>query len=260
MELGPVLVDSLKRSLIMVNKEKLTEQGFTLIEVMIAVSLLSIMSVALTSMISNQSNVIKQMELKLEKTILAEEITKAFSDKSQCSIMLSGKSLPLVNGYTNLASIALPGSLTLTTNTSPQGNALIVGDIKIKNVSTLTTPAGQALLKVLVPFYTMSGSSKTYYKTHEVEVAASVLAGTLTDCENSISCLDPDDGIYKEKRLTSEQTAQVCNDGAWITTMSGCSSGGNFYPTGHVRRSGGGFFRRSRKYVCVDGSWAYGGR
>jgi len=244
----------------MINNNRNREKGFTLIEVIIAGGIMLVIAAGFTSMITNQSHVVKQMELKIQKSTVSEQVTKFYSDAAECTLALAGETLPNIGGFTNLPNISLAGGLTLTSNAALLENGLMVGDIKIKNISTATTPSGQALLKVEVPFYTMNNNSKVYYNSHEVDIVTSTAGGIITGCDDSDLCLDPDDGTYKEKKITLEKDTQVCNQGKWITTAQGCDRSGNYYSTGQTRRSGGSLFTRSRKYICIDGTWASAGR
>lgn len=125
------------------------ENGFLMIQVIIAGTILSIMSLAVGRLISQQWKTTLYLEDKMERLELLRDIEIYVKDGGSCAQTLAGLTIPKIEKTANIASIKDSfGDVVYKSNTVK--HALKVGQIKILNLSVVN-PNSSGLVEIEVP-------------------------------------------------------------------------------------------------------------
>lgn len=114
------------------------KKGFSLIEILVAVGIVSIVGFALTTLFISTQKQNKFIEQKLEKVELEQSIVKLLSDNSTCSCLLNGPAWSTGTTEINLASLknGCSGNDLIQASQPINPNSQIrIDTIKIKDIS-----------------------------------------------------------------------------------------------------------------------------
>lgn len=129
------------------DSKKIQQSGFSLIEVLVSVGLLSLVSLGMMTMISNQNKSITVLGEKLTAKDLEISLKSLMLNRSFCSCLVNGKTFntgtnqvsaisSVPTGYTNLATCTAAATNLIPTAGSVFNNStsLRVGSINVENV------------------------------------------------------------------------------------------------------------------------------
>lgn len=155
----------------MINNQK----GFSLIQVMVAGTIMSLLSLSMASLIADQRTATAQLEDQLEKVQLIRSIESVLGDSLSCQNSLSGVSIPANGGSVNVPSLRDTVGNALVSSNAVEGN-LMVGQIILRN-SSVGSGVSSGFVDIMVPISRVrKGGGPAEMKPIETRVNVSVNA------------------------------------------------------------------------------------
>jgi prepilin-type N-terminal cleavage/methylation domain-containing protein len=189
------------------------KNGFSLIEVMVAIGLMSIMSVGMMDMISNQNKSIKTTQMFMDLNEAQNKIQRYMLDSDICTDSLAGTSIP-INGVVAITSLKKTGSPTLL-STSAGSNT--IGGVEVQSMSITRQNATDLLLSI--QFKKSANAQKTYGGDNfirKINLSAQFIPATNT-VKNCFSQLDSAVASAVEMAC-----AQLCPTCTWDPVNINC--------------------------------------
>jgi|GEM_PF-4006154 len=187
---------------------KCSEKGFSLIEVIMAMTIMAVVSLGFLNMIEGQLQAIAYMEDKMEKVEIERQVRQFISNTANCSSNIKQKIT--ANNNTSYKIQALtPAPTALKPNppaafsTDEMIGKLQIGQISFKN-KDIAVPNSSGVITLIVPINRQSDQGLTEYAPVEIELNATVDNNfQISGCTSSvIPTIDPS-GLNRDGWLCS---------------------------------------------------------
>jgi prepilin-type N-terminal cleavage/methylation domain-containing protein len=162
---------------------KTKPNGFTLIEVIISVTLLSFVSLLFADFLFQQKKSIFELEDQLEKVEIVRNLETVFRNGLACQQTIAGAIVPAV-GSTNITDIKdNSGAVLYSSNTIV--NNLTLGQITLTN-DTVPGPSSSGFVDISIPV--MRTRPGTYFRNIDMKINVTVNAArAVTSCSSTAS-------------------------------------------------------------------------
>lgn len=202
--------------------------GFALIEVIVAATIMAFISLAIGTMILNQQQSSIYIEDQLEKIQLVRNFESILDDGTYCQQTLNGTFIPAA-GSTNIPSLKDATGTDVYVSNTVEGN-LNIGQIQVSN-DTVPGPSSSGFIDVTIPITRVrSGGGPKELKPVVYKVKVTVDAAQLvTRCASEMQVLES--GTAYDGRTGNIACASINKTCAYVLAFStmqndtGCPSG-----------------------------------
>ncbi len=132
-----------------------SQSGMSLIEIMIAVSILSVISLSVVLLNKNMNKSVKDAEKKSDIDMISRDIMAALSDKDSCSATFSGITVPAASGsqsllpsikqYDGNGQVKPHARLKVVDIANAPGNATIINGMSIRRTNSSANLPGSGV-------------------------------------------------------------------------------------------------------------------
>lgn len=221
----------------------LSQSGFSLIEVIVASSILVFASVGALKFMGGQMNSSKSNLIKLEELNFISQLEKSLNNAEVCTATLVGPAIGLDDDVNNGINQVIDGAGNVMFQTGNEygdgGNKVTL--ISMKLFDQLITPPGYGLTRVEVVISKLNAKKEIENYTHSINIGLEVdVAGIVTKCfdtanflqeAGSESICQQGGGVYDEA-VPSCNMATPCNSLTVASNISPVSTQcfiGNFF-------------------------------
>ena len=167
------------------------QAGFSLIEVLIAAGVLSVLSLAMANLVAQQRKSTAYLERQLAKVQLIRNIETILKDGISCQNTLVGTTLPAVGNSVNIGSLRDNGGAIIYRSNHIY-NRLQLGQIEVKN-ATVSTHSSTGFVDMIVPIKLASAEGPKALRPGVFRISVSV------DSSNIVSgCSGTDFGFVED--------------------------------------------------------------
>jgi len=244
------------------------ESGFTLIGVMVAAGVASIISVAISQLILQQSSSISYLEDRLSKISLDNELKINFSYADTCKNTLNGKD---ILADQSLTTIFDTHNNPIISSTAGNYDNIKVKNIRLENVDVPTAPVETGVMKLVIEIERLRGpaSSKDVKSLEYDLLVRTDSSSQIDDCTlmtpsglaslsgSGAACGKSPEDTYKPPPCAYPTGSPLC------PTAGGTDEydHGDYYSKiVNAGREDGHPWNITSHYKCVDGSWLYAGQ
>jgi len=151
-------------------------KGFSLIEIMVAVGLVGIVSMAIMQMLENMNKSVKHTETKMDLDVKQKNIEALLINESSCTKTFTSPSVSLLGIGSvkilpnNFSFKSAAGSALYSVGATVTGSRIKLNNVKLKNIDVNTTNLG-GMMEVQIEYGERKvGSTKTFLSKSMVEV------------------------------------------------------------------------------------------
>lgn len=255
----------------------LSENGFTIISVIIAASIASVVGLAISTLIVSQSSSVSYLEDRLSTLALDSNLQLNFSDSQACTHSLKGKS---ILGSQNIMALKDKDANEFV-SASPSSvlssyDRLDISAIQLVNVNATNAPGSSGKMNLLVNIERQRNSGPRDLKPKELKLAVTVDAsGKIDTCsltsgsgggEFEKACGKAPDGSLKNNCSGRSHSSDATGDFCRRSTSSGTIflHGDTFSKATDSGRNddndgGSDAWTETSYWKCLNGSWTYAG-
>ncbi len=244
-----------------ISNNRLLQSGFSLIEIMVATTILAFMSVTIADVIVSQSKNVSYLEDRVSYQNLKQQLSEIFSDSSVCIDTFQGFAIPNIgvdSASRNKISNPTKVFYDLTSDATNQYDELKIDSVKVRNVS-VAGPSSSGDVKILIGIKRKrKGGGGEMFKTVELDRVVDVNAS-----KKIINCIDPN-AVTEDipgECITMSSNSGHPNSARTITVPSDAKYVNIFIPGDTVSRGGDNDCRNSISsasiWLRIDGNYSY---
>lgn len=165
------------------NHNIMNRNGFSIIELVIASSIMAFLSLAMSSLFIQQKNSISELEDQLEKVELVRNLETILKNGLACQLTLAGVVIPS-SGNSNIANLR-DGSGAVIYSSNTIANNLQIGQMSVTN-DTVPGPSSSGFVDVTMPVSRVKNGVS--FKPIQLKINVTVNAArAVTSCSASTS-------------------------------------------------------------------------